>query len=303
MDQDENQKPDLEHKEPSTEESSAEIDIIKQAFESDQETAPAKEDVFSVDLFGEGAQKQEEPASGQVQQPEAGSEAAGAARTAGEPAASAQQPGPVEQQPEPAAGEVHEEHEPPQEPQSSVRVVTDDDIRKLFDASSPGMPPPGGSEGKAKEAAEEEGFATRPVAPPAEPVEPAESAPEEPEQAQPTESTLEKGAEQPSQRSEAEQPLDEELQEISPDEIVEQIETRAEVGDMTAVACGKKGELLQKTAELMDQLEPASEDVMNVAELKKLFRNVDVLSRWAKEITERLCEIEEMLAELKGESK
>jgi hypothetical protein len=69
------------------------------------------------------------------------------------------------------------------------------------------------------------------------------------------------------------------------------------VVETTAVVAGKKGKLLEATRTLIDQLEPAGADLMNVDELKKLFHNVDVLIGLARQLSERLDRIEDRMAE------
>jgi hypothetical protein len=263
-------------------------------------------------------------------------------------------------------------------------VVTDDDLRKLFDMSSPGFDPPGEDEVPAEEKEtalaarqeireeEESAFTSAPakvmdevgdeieefetiardagiMTPPSEtapeetPVEeskieltpPEETPPEEasPEETPPAEASPEEtradesdtapadegsqteditspGVEEsPGQEEEPTEdqardepdrswedgPGEASLDDISPDEIVDQLETSAVVGEMTAVAAGKKGELLEKTRDLIGNLEPASGDYMKVEELTKLFNNVNVLIDLAGKLAERLDELEDRL--------
>ena len=94
-------------------------------------------------------------------------------------------------------------------------------------------------------------------------------------------------------------PAEEEPPEESPDELVEELEEKAEVGDMTAVAAGKKGDLLEQTEHLVHQLEPSSEDFMSVDELKKLFNNVNLLIRLMRSLSERIDKMEEDIEKLK----
>lgn len=91
------------------------------------------------------------------------------------------------------------------------------------------------------------------------------------------------------------------LEDISPDEIVADLENHCEVGEMTAVAAGKKGELLEKTAGLLKQLEPTGKDLLSVAELTKLYNNMNVLIEWARTMSERMDRLEAALAKLSPE--
>ena len=67
---------------------------------------------------------------------------------------------------------------------------------------------------------------------------------------------------------------------------------------MTTVPTAKKGEALEETREHIDQLEPAGEDFMSVAELRKLFNNVNVLIELAKKMAERVEGLEKRIEEL-----
>jgi hypothetical protein len=288
-------------------ETSAEMEVLKDLFGQEQ-PAVSTESVFALDLFGE-------------------------------PAKPAPAPAPVPARPAAPASAVPV---PPIAPQSyqpraeeDIKIVTDDDLRRLFEASSPGRKPEPGppsppspvplsAEPIAAEeltaaslAAEEKPAAAEPA--PAvefkreptlegdleEPVAPPEVdhgmksaiivAHEEVEEiGLGTEEHLPSGPAYAEPRPAAENPLED----ISPDEIVANLEDRVEAGEMTAVAAGKKGEPLEKTASLIQQLEPPGKDLISVAELRRLFNNMTVFIEWAKTMSERMDRLEAALLKL-----
>lgn len=282
-------------KEPSSEDSSAEMDVIQSVFKADQPVETSG-DLFSTDLFGQLDAKEEK------QTPPPPATAAKAAPP----------PAPAEQ-PAPDAGKGNEGKE------SSIKVVTDDDLRQLFEASSPGSrpgqapageipkaPPPPPSPGweiaASPEAAEEISLGGKgpqektpsglDAAAEDEVEELGITAPGEPPPAAPPppKSTVKK--ERPEKKAAP-------PKQASAEEIVEQIESKAQVGDMTTVAAGMSGDLLKHTAELIQKLDPSGGDFMSVSELKKLFSNVNVLIQLAEESSERLSRLEKELEKLK----
>jgi hypothetical protein len=275
----------------SSEDSSAEMDIIKDMFGADDSASNGGDHVFAQDLFGK-------PEKGKPKEPLHPEDAA---------------PTPAEDQspPDESPQQISEQHaEEPgpetQESDSSIKIVTDDDLRQLFDQSSPGFKPDQAEPEKPKQEQQSSEAAPAPESPPGTeakeeaPEAPPETAPAEPEApdaAQPEEVEkigLEKTEDAPEHSP---------LEDISPDEIVDQIETRAEVGEMTAVPTAKKGEALERSAELMAELEPSGKDFMSIAELEKLFHNVDVLIQWARQISEQMEIVEQRLEELIRASK
>jgi hypothetical protein len=169
----------------------------------------------------------------------------------------------------------------------SIKIVTDDDLRALFDMSSPGF-------GPEEEPAppEEKPVATAPAGSDVKAEEPALAMSEEVEELY-VEGKVESAGPAPGPALDPES-----VQEISPEEIVDQIETRAQVGEMTVGPAAKKGEALQQTAQALSGLEPVGDDFMSVDELKKLFNNVNILIQWARENAERLERIERKISKL-----
>ncbi len=349
-------------------ETSDEMDIIKSVFSADAEEESAGGGVFSQDLFGgsdqsapagadESAQEIEPIMTEPSPPEEAESEPCAATEASASPEDEVEEPA-DEAPPEKQAAEAG--------PAEGVKIVTDDDLRALFEASSPGAPRPPESplpeaaeemedemEGEAEESApspeppaepepaepeevEEPEFSAPAMAPVAadveelgfdmddsssgqldEPPPPAETRDEmdemeeavpedeitevyeEEEPPPPEETSIEetKAEEDDEQGPPADSPS---VSDISPDEIVDNLESMAQVGEMTAVAAGKKGELLDKTKDLITRLAPAGDDFMSVAELKKLFENMNVIIEWAKEMNERLEAIEERLSRAEG---
>jgi hypothetical protein len=275
------------------------MDIIKQALGRDQADSASGE-IFSEDLFGEPA-KPEPPSP----PPEPVKEIAkvqplpGEEKAISKPAAPSPPPPPSPPLNLPMVVPQKVEPAPPQPPTpapapkaaapSSIKIVTDDDLRGLFDMSSPGVSP--------VQAA---------PAPPAEPVAPAAPAPAEiPENTERVGETVEE-IELPKEEPAAEPPAPaalapEVLDDVSEDEIIDQLETRAQVGEMTAVAAGKKGLLLERTRELMSGLEPAGGDMMSVEELKKLIHNVNILVQLAQETAERVDQLEDLVLKLNSD--
>jgi len=247
---------DEDKKAGGSEDSSGEMDIIKQAFGTEEPVAGETADVFSVDLFG-------------GQQDQAG-----------------------EQEAEQAPPQTDKPGQEQQAESPGVKIVTDDDLKHLFEKSSPGSGTPPAPPARAMAsppAGEQPASAAGDVGPVPEEV---------------SEIGLDQAvADRPSRPAgegivDSRDEVTSELSDISPDEVVEQLETRARAGDMTAVGAAKKGEQLKRTEELISKLEPAGEDLMKVEELKKLFRNVDLLINWAKEMTERIERMEQKLDEL-----
>jgi hypothetical protein len=87
------------------------------------------------------------------------------------------------------------------------------------------------------------------------------------------------------------------------DDVVDNLENVAKVGDMTAVAAGKKGDLLDQTAGLIQDLEPTSGDFMSTQDLERLFSNVNVLIKWAKEMDKKMIELKKLVHQKLGEGK
>lgn len=293
------------------EDSSGEMDVIKGIFGKEEPLISTSDSVFSEDLFG-GPEKKDEAAT----------QADAASTTPPEEPSASPQEEPAPETDEEASKEPDTPFAPePAQAKAgdSIKVVTDDDLRQLFDASIPGFKPgeakpdeaPAGDSEPAKEEKEE--------APEPEP--PREEAAAEPESAAPVHEEVEEiGLEttepdaappepEPEPEEKADEPVSEETPsdteektdtqvDISAEDIVDQIETKAEVGDMTAVAAAKKGDPLKKTEELIQDLEPAEGDFMSVDELKKLVNNVQILIEWTKGAADRLDRIEQSLEKL-----
>jgi len=268
-------------------------------------------------------------------------------------------------EPEPAP-EAEDESSDSSNSGDSIKVVTDDDLRKLFEMSSPGFKPPataatppeedGAPEQQPETSAEpgqdDVGESTEEISvmkeadettqPPvetggdvreeAEPPQPepdppdeessqeieeikADDTPPEPEPDEPTgeieEIGLDEGSSPAADEDEAEpspsEPAADESDaapevappdESSTDELVEKIEQNAEVGAFHAVAAGKKGQLLEQTEKLMEQLEPVGDDFMSTDELRKLFNNVNLLMDISRENSERIARLEQLFEEL-----
>lgn len=295
------------------EDSSVEMDIIQQALKGEPEPSSAQEPVFDLDIFAA-------PPS-----PSAPHEVKTTVPSP-PPPHTAPEPTPVPAPPTQNLPEKTEEERKPEENppsfhvgstggEDSIKIVTDDDLKSLFEQSVPGIPPAEASSGLRSEVRESpvvsEEEITWTVGPPG------ETAAQEGERIVSVPETVSRPAESgpvgdggeeitsPGTISPAADGLQEEkkppLEDISPEEIIDQLELRAEVGEMTAVAAGKKGQLLERTAVLISSLEPAGEDLMSVAELRKLFKNMDLLIQIIKETNERLSALERRLGELREE--
>jgi|GEM_PF-3683587 len=121
------------------------------------------------------------------------------------------------------------------------------------------------------------------------------SAPEFPAEPGPPETFGEE--EEPEGPDEAPAPESAEPRELTED-VLENLEKEAQVGDFAAVAAAKKGDMLKTTEDRLSGLEPAECDFMSVDELKKLFENVNLLIQWVKETSERIAELEKKVDEL-----
>lgn len=290
---------DLAPEGPAADDSTTEMDIIKQALGRDPSDSASGE-IFSEDLFGEPAKPEPLPPppppapvkeSAKVPPPPREEKAISSPRASDAdreitsptlhlPMVIPQPPAPPQPPPPPPTPA------PLAAPVNSIKIVTDDDLRGLFDMSSPGQSP-----------------VPPAPAPPAAPVPPAAPAPAEiPEPAERVGETVEE-IELPKAEPVAEPPAPaalahEVLDDVSEDEIIDQLETRAQVGEMTAVAAGKKGQLLERTRELMSGLEPAGQDMMSVEELRKLFNNVNILVQLAQETAERVDQLEDLVLKL-----
>ncbi len=100
----------------------------------------------------------------------------------------------------------------------------------------------------------------------------------------------------PEAEEEAKAPA-EESKELTED-VLDNLEEEARVGDFAAVAAAKKGEMLKATEDKLSALEPAECDFMSVDELRKLFDNVNLLVQWVKETSERIAKLEKKVEEL-----
>lgn len=294
-DKNDNQKEPADLIAPADESSQEEMQILKQILDA-EEPIVADEQLFAADLFAAPEEKEKRPKQE-------------------EPAASASEPVPEPREqtpPEPAA-----------ESESQIKIVTDDDLKSLFEETArpaepeapaqPKPPPELKPPAQAKPPPEPEARERTEPRPPEELDEPSPAAEEveeiglEPEPPEPA-------SDEPPPVSEPEPAEVEELEpliasgpeptptgmlsEISPDDIVEHLEERAVVGEMTTVAAAKKGELLEKTRQMVSRLEPSGTDYLNVAELKKLFNNVNILIELVTETSERLEALEDLVREL-----
>jgi hypothetical protein len=267
----------------SSEDSTEEMDIIKNMFGADDSASSGGDQVFAQNLFGK-PEKQEPKA------PQRSEEAA---------PAPAEDQFPTDESPQEISERAAERAGPEsgaapetREGDSSIKIVTDDDLRQLFDQSSPGFRP---DQAQPEEPKQEQQSPEAAPAPEAEAEEEAPEAPPEPVSAVPEAPAY---GDEDAGAAQEDAPEQSPLEDISPDEIVDQIETRAEVGEMTAVPTAKKGEALDRCAELMAELEPSGKDFMNVAELEKLFHNVDVLIQWARQMSEQMEILEQRLEDL-----
>jgi hypothetical protein len=245
--------------------------------------------------------------AGDGEQTRPGKEAAPAPEAPAAPPAPAS-PKAAPAKPAPAAP-APKEPAPDEKSSDGIKVVTDDDLREIFDASQPGIQPGSKAPEPTPEAVIES--APKPAAAP-EPSPPAEDSliasrpgiPAPPPAPDPTSQFIAGAPEPPPKKAqpatEQEEAGDLLREDEASDEMVDQIEDRAEVGEMTFVPTAKKGDALQKTAELMLALDPAGDDFMNTDELKKLFNNVNILIEWARETSERLERLEDKLEELFG---
>jgi hypothetical protein len=288
------------------EESTAEMEIIKDVFGGgDAAPAAGGDNVFSTDLFSESAAPAPPPAPEPKAPPAAPAKSA-PAKTTGEttapgksapgksspgksaPAAKEAAKAPIEA---PPPAPEKEAPAPAEKKGQPIKVVTDDDLRALFDQSSPGLSP------------EEIGGAPKT----------AEPAPEESPEEAPAESEVMSRPGIIAEEMEVldldagpsagpppapEPPSPPSAPEASAEDVVEEIETRAKVGEMTVAPAAKKGDALQKTAQALSGLSPIGDDFMSIDELKKLFNNVSVLTQWAQEAQERMEKIERRLDEL-----
>jgi hypothetical protein len=342
--------------EPASEEdSSAEMQIISEVF-GDQKPA-AGDQVFALDLFG--APNATAPVSTAPAPPSPPGETAAVIKPVS-PAGTDDlwsEPGPATAITIADAASVFGEPEddipipPPPAPKSpeaaeSIKVVTDDDLRKLFDMSSPGFRPPAPPMEEAATTPEIPEPAAEPADEPAPPEGPASKSswdedtlgdqtaevdlsrpipePEpEPEpdpqtepgprdtlayfsnegppepQSQPTDPDVAPpiSSAPPEVPPVSNQRTDSDL-DLSSDEIIDRLETAAVVGDMTAVAAGKKGSLLEQTESLMSKLEPTGDDFLSVDEMRKLFINVNTLADLVCESAKRIDELEKKLEQL-----
>ena len=267
---------------PPPDETTAEMDVIKNLFSMDQPHLSTLGD-FSDDIFSDPT-----------------------------PTALHPQPAPT------AAPQVAEPSPPdavPYQPRAEedIKVVTDDDLKNLFELNPP--PAPAGAAPLPETMApapDPEPIPEPPAAPPepvARNVEAEEISLDDVAEIAPVALAVPGPAPAPTaapvdavdfrreQVAEEAQP-DNPLEDISPDEMVADLETRTQVGEMTAVAAGKKGELLHKTESLLQRLEPTGKDLLSVAELTRLYNNMNVLIEWARTMTERLDRLERAIEKL-----
>jgi hypothetical protein len=213
---------------------SGEMDVIKDVFTSEG-PGESSTDVFSQALFkSKGPEVTKEQA-----EPEPG------------PAAEEEKPAPKEEEEEKVSGD------------SSVHVITDQDLKQMFDESG----------------AEPE---------PSEKPEKTEELPWEKEP--PTHEALEKEA---AEEEDQGAPAPEE----SLEEVVEDIEERAKAGEMKPVEAPRVGPALERIKNQIEALETMGGGFMSTSELKKLFRNVNIMITLIQEVMHQLEVMEKSMIE------
>jgi hypothetical protein len=209
---------------------SGEMDVIKDVFSS-AGPEDSSSDIFSTALFD--AQKQEEP----------------------EPAKEEEKPAPVEDD----KGEPTEEEKPAEE--SSVHVVTDQDLKSMFD------------EGEGEEV---------PGKPEHEGALPFEKAPDD----------------APEEESAAEDEADEgPVPEKDLEEVIDHIEEEAQSGEIKPVEAGMKETAIDRIKKQIESLETLSGDFMSTKELKKLFQNFNIMIALIQEVMHQLEVVEKKMIE------
>ncbi|HUT55650.1 MAG TPA: hypothetical protein VM658_19830 [bacterium] len=293
-------------------ESTTEMEIIKDVFGTDAAAPAAGDQVFSQDLFSAPAPTapliQSRPGIYTPEKSPPGKAVPPRQEPAKGPPAKTPLPPPAPGKKAPAPAPAEPVDEPEAEKKAdAIKIVTDDDLRALFDQSSPGLSPadmglaPEPVEPKSAKAAEKMPPAPKPAPPQKEktPVPPAAAAPVD--EVLPGAEIFSEDVEELDVESvgEAVVPAAQApAPDVSDEDVIEQIETRAKVGEMTMAPAAKKGDALQKTALALSGLAPIGDDFMSVDELKKLFSNVSILTDWAQEAAERIERIELKLGEL-----
>jgi hypothetical protein len=199
---------------------SGEMDVIKDVFSSPgpgEETA----DIFSKALFDSGKQAETEPVEKKEEEP------------------SKEEP-------------VSAETEPSEE--STVHVVTDQDLKGMFEEPA-----------KDEQPGQEEAKEDKPL--------PFERPPEESREAA------------------------EAAEEGSAEEVIEEIEERAESGEIKPVEAPRIGPALERIKNQIESLETMGGDFMSTGELKKLFRNVNIMITLIQEVMHQLEVMEKNMIE------
>ena len=209
---------------------SGEMDVIKDVFSS-AGPEDSSSDIFSTALFE--TQKQEEP----------------------EPAKEEEKPAPAEDD----KGEPAKDEEPAEE--SSVHVVTDQDLKSMFDK---------GKEDEVPDEPEQEGALPFEKAP--------EDAPEE---------------ESAAEDEEPEGPVPEKDLE----EVIDHIEEEAQSGEIEPVEAGTKETAIDRIKKQIESLETLSGDFMSTKELKKLFQNFNIMITLIQEVMHQLEVMEKNMIE------
>lgn len=86
-----------------------------------------------------------------------------------------------------------------------------------------------------------------------------------------------------------------ELTSESLEEVIEKLEVKAEVGEISSVQAALEKEKLEWTQEQLKKLTKMGDDFMNTLELKKLFQNVNIMIELLKKLNARIDELEKRL--------
>lgn len=210
---------------------SGEMDIIKDVFSADK-PEPDSSDVFSKSLF----------------------------ETTKEPESTDKEPEPETPEKEPvtessAVTEEVEKDKAEKSDDSSVHVVTDQDLKAMFED---------GAKEKAGKGKEKEKTETPPR------------------------------PQKPGPRKKPEPEVDEQeitqvsLPASSAEDLVEKMEDRAESGEIKPVEAPRKGPALERIKNQIDSLETMGGDFMSTTELKKLFRNVNIMITLIQDVMHQL---------------
>ncbi len=241
---------------------SGEMDVIKDVFSS-EEPGESSTDVFSQALF-----KSEEP-EGSQEKPEP------------VPATEDEKPSPVEEKKEDVSGK------------SSVHVVTDQDLEQMFDEagaepfeemekSEKGEGLPWEKEPPTREALKEE---------PAKKEAEGAGVPEERSESEDKQASAQK------ESVEKESVEKEGVEKESVEKIIEDIEERAKAGEMKPVEAPRVGPALERIKNQIETLETMGGDFVSTGELKKLFRNVNIMISLIQEVMHQLEVMEKSMVE------